>query len=392
MTSHPFDVVILSSVDWDAARQRHHAFAEGWARAGHRVFFVENTGSREPGLRDLARVARRLGRILGGGRRSGRARAPAGVRVYNPLVLPPTRGLFRKANSALFAPRVARMLREDGLGADPVVFAYLPTATTLSLLDGLQPSLAVYDCVDNFHGLPSAPKDLAKTEAALLSRCGLVLTTSRTLYEEKRRLHPNVLELHHGTSEAFFLPPRPPGPHRRLAYFGTLWRALDYGPVAALAQAGFEVELIGPVKEAPPPLPSSVRMTGMLPHSELPARLAGADALLLPYADDEYNRGVIPAKTYECLATGRPVLASPLPALKAVPELSEALLFAKTPEEWVRNARSLDSREDAASRSRRLALARANSEEKSFDRLRRAVDAALSPPLRGKAGVRSKEL
>ncbi|MEK7745124.1 MAG: hypothetical protein AAB576_00475, partial [Elusimicrobiota bacterium] len=209
MPTRLFDVVILSSVDWDAARQRHHAFAEGWARAGHRVFFVENTGSREPGLRDLGRVAGRLGKIAGGGRRQGRAPLPAGVRVYNPLVLPPTRALFRKANSALFAPRIAELLRKDGLGPRPVVFAYLPTQTTLSLLDGLGPSLAVYDCVDNFYGLPSAPKDLAETEAALLSRCGLVLTTSRTLFEDKRKLHPGVLELHHGVGGAFFLPPRP---------------------------------------------------------------------------------------------------------------------------------------------------------------------------------------
>lgn len=376
MTAQPFDVVILSSVDWDAAWQRHHAFAALWAAAGHRVFFIENTGSREPGLHDLGRVARRLGKIAGGGRRRGRAPLPARVRVYNPLVLPPTRTLFRKANSALFAPRVAAMLREDGLGPKPVVFAYLPTQTTLSLLDGLRPSLAVYDCVDNFYGLPSAPTDLAETEAALLSRCGLVLTTSRTLFEEKRRLHPNVLELHHGTSKAFFLPPRPAGPHRRLVYFGTLWRALDYAPVAALAQAGFEVELIGPAKETPPPLPPSVRLTGMLPHSELPARLAGADALLLPYVDDEYNRGVIPAKTYECLATGRPILASPLPALLALPELAGALIFAKTPGEWTAKARALDSTEDAASLGKRLALARAHSEEKSFERLRGAVDSA----------------
>lgn len=44
MTKRPFDVVMLSSVEWDAVWQRHHAFAARWARAGHRTFFVENTG------------------------------------------------------------------------------------------------------------------------------------------------------------------------------------------------------------------------------------------------------------------------------------------------------------------------------------------------------------
>ncbi|MEK7746100.1 MAG: hypothetical protein AAB576_05490, partial [Elusimicrobiota bacterium] len=68
------------------------------------------------------------------------------------------------------------------------------------------------------------------------------------------------------------------------------------------------------------------------------------------------------------------------PALRAVPELSDALIFAKTPGEWVEKARALDSTEDAASVGKRLALARAHSEEKSFELLRRAVDSALPSP------------
>src|SRR5438874_343833 len=99
-----------------------------------------------------------------------------------------------------------------------------------------------------------------------MARSGLVVTTSRTLYQDKRRKHGNVLELHHGVSPAFFLPPPPERPRRRLAYFGTLWRAVDYAPIRALGEAGFDVELIGPAKEPPPPLPPSVRLRGPVPH------------------------------------------------------------------------------------------------------------------------------
>ena len=369
MSERPFDVVILSSVEWDAAWQRHHAFAQSWARAGHRVFFVENSGFREPGLADLGRVARRLRRIG----RSRRAEAPKGVDVISPLVLPPTRRLFREANAALLAPRLADLLHDRGLRNGPVVFAYLPTATTLALLDQLSPSLVVYDCVDNFHGLPSPPPDLAATEAALMSRAGLVLTTSRTLYDDKKALHPNVVELHHGASAAFFLPAPPERPRRRLCYFGTLWRAVDYAPIQALADAGFEIELIGPVKEPPPPLSKSVTLRGAFPHEELPALLAGFDALLLPYVDDEYNRGVIPAKTYECLATGLPVLASPLPALAG---LSRVLTICRNPKEWVAAARAL--RDDApAARRARVEEAKAHGEEAAFARLSSLINEAI---------------
>lgn len=369
MTEHPFDVVILSSVEWDATWQRHHAFAALWARAGYKVFFVENTGFREPGWRDLGRVTGRLRRAWRGGS-SRHARVPKGISVVSPLVLPPTRRLFREANAALLAPRLADILHDRGLRRGPVVFAYLPTATTLALLDRLSPSLVVYDCVDNFYGLPSPPPNLAETESALMARAGLVLTTSHTLYEDKKPLHPNVVELHHGVSRAFFLPPPPDRPRRRLCYFGTLWRAVDYAPIRALAEAGFEVELIGPVKEIPPPLPPSAAFRGAFPHEELPGMLADCDALLLPYVNDEYNRGVIPAKTYECLATGRPVLASPLPGLAG---LSHILTICRTPEEWVAAARALD-RDDA--RHERVEAARAQAEETVFARLRDLVESA----------------
>lgn len=385
MSERPFDVVILSSVEWDATRQRHHAFAEQWAKAGHRVFFVENTGFREPGLRDLGRVTGRLSRAWHGGS-ARHARAPRGISVVSPLVLPPTRKLFREANAALLAPRLADILHDRGLRRGPVVFAYLPTATTLAILDRLSPSLVVYDCVDNFYGLPSPPPYLAETEAALMARAGLVLTTSSTLYDDKKALHPNVVELHHGVSRGFFLPPPPDRPRRRLCYFGTVWRALDYAPIRALGEAGFQVEMIGPVKEAPPPLPPSVTFRGIFPHDELPAMLADHDALLLPYVNDEYNRGVIPAKTFECLATGRPVLASPLPALKG---LSKVLTICRTPGEWVAAARALD---EDASRDARVEAARAHAEEAVFARLealvakaRKTAPAAPPAPQRHRA-------
>ncbi len=369
MSDQRGDVVILSSVDWDAARQRHHAFAAQWARAGHRVFFVENTGFREPRLSEMGRIWRRLLRSLRG-EHSRRVRAPQGIVVVSPLVLPPTRRLFRKANASLLAPRLVSILYNRGMRQNPVVFAYLPTSTTLDMLDQLKPALVVYDCVDNFYGLLSSPPDLAQTEAALMARAGLVLTTSHTLYEEKKPLHHNVFELHHGVSPAFFIPPPPSRRRRRLCYFGTLWRAIDYAPIRALAEAGFEVELIGPIKEPPPPLPPSVALRGPCPHEDLPALLSGMDALLLPYVDDAYNRGVIPAKTYECLATGRLVLASPLPALSG---LSSLLTICRTPAEWIAAAGSMDS-DDA--RRARIVKAHAHDEDVVFARLSKLVEAA----------------
>jgi O-antigen/teichoic acid export membrane protein len=366
-------VLILSSVEWGAAWQRHQNFASLWARDGREVFFVENTGFRDPSLADLPRLWRKLrGMVFGKPAPKGSQPPPSGVRVVNPLVLGPRRPLFQKLNELFFVPRLAEQLKALGLRPGALTFVYLPTPTTLRLLDLTAPASVVYDCVDNFQGHPSPPPDLAETEASLLSRSDLVVVTSPTLRADKEKLHPRVVEIHQGVSERFFLKSKPDPAYKRLVYFGTLWHALDYEAVRALAEAGFSVTMIGPKKEPPPPLPG-VRFLPPLPHSSLPAALEDCDALLLPYVANEYNRGVVPAKLYECLATGRPVLASPLPGLEPQRDL---LVSARAPGEWVAAARSLPGEETEERRRRRLDAARAQSEEAVFERLRAAVERA----------------
>ncbi|MBI4375854.1 MAG: hypothetical protein HY549_05325 [Elusimicrobia bacterium] len=359
-------VVFLSSVDWDAAWQRHHIFASQWAAKDHEVFFLENTGFRAPGMADLPRLRRRLARLLyRGPSQAGMARAPQGLRLVSPAVLPPIPGPGRALNRWLLVPALVRRLRALGLRAQPLIFAYLPSPTTLDILDELKAGFVVYDCVDNFHGLPFKPQDLGRIESGLLSRSDLVLTTSRTLWEDKADKHSNVLELHHGAGPGFFLPPGKTD-YRRFCYFGTVWSALDYQPIKALAEAGFSIDLIGPQKEPPPSLPERVRLLPPLPYHELPAKLSEYDGLLLPYAFNEYNRGVLPAKFYDCLATGKPVLASRLPAIEL---FSEAVYLARTPDEWVRAARGLEQSETPRRREARVALARENTHERMFSKL-----------------------
>jgi hypothetical protein len=379
-------IVVLSSIDWDAAWQRHQVFASLWAAAGRDVYFVENLGFRAPSLGDWRRVAARLLGLVGlGARRGARSAPPERLRVVSPALLPPTSQAFRMINRAVLAPHLAGELRARGLGSGPVVVAYLPTETTLALLDELAPRAVVYDCVDNFAGHPARPPDLERTESALLSRADLVLTTSKTLYEARAKDHPRVLELHQGVPDAFFIDARARRPHKRFCYFGTLWDALDYELVRALAAAGFEVDMIGPRKQEPPPLPASVRLKDALPHESLPDALRGYDALLLPYRRSDYNVGVAPAKLYECLATGLPVLCSPLPALEG---MGDVLTLADGPEAWVAAARALDASDTPAARERRLALAREHRQSRVFARLREELERALSRRPRPAAGGR----
>ena len=357
-------VVFLASVDWGSAWQRHQAWAARFAAAGWDVFFVENTGLRGVRMSDAKRV---LGRLR---RASNALRVPElhpGVRVIAPIVLPPTAQVFRQLNRKWLVPRLVAKIRAAGLRPGALIFAYLPTSTTLDLLDLLEPGCVVYDCVDNFAGNPDHPRDLRETEEALLKRAACVLATSPYLFERLSALHPNVHELHHGVDERFFAAAAAaPREYRRFCYFGSLWHAIDYAYVRALAAAGFEVDLLGPATEPPPALPALVRRLPPVPAAELPAALAPYDGLLLPYADTPYNRGVLPAKTYECLATGKPVLASPIGGLT---RFDRVFYVRADPGEWARVARGLSETESGEGRRERVELARRHTTAGQFEKL-----------------------
>ncbi len=369
-------VVILSGVRWDFLWQRHHILATLFARADYPTIFVETTGlaNPRPNKATLRKVASRV-RRAGGERPSGEK----GLTVYAPLAAPPKGRVFRWLNRRFFVPRVVRDLEEIA-GRDPVVVAYPPTRTTLEAISGLRPRLVIYDCADDYAHFPGAPKDIAATERELLRRADLVSCTSTRLLEKVRPSRPDAFLSGPAVDYERFrvLQENRPGKGvRTVCFFGHVSRErTDFSPLLAIARAGFEVRIVGGlgrvdkgVMEMP-----GIYYKGEVPHAELPAALAGVDAFVLPYKVNGLTRGISPAKIYECLATGKPVVAAPLPALE---ELTGHVYLARRPEDYVEVLRSLEGLETEEKRRARIELARENSWETRFREIEEALWRAL---------------
>jgi glycosyltransferase involved in cell wall biosynthesis len=83
--------------------------------------------------------------------------------------------------------------------------------------------------------------------------------------------------------------------------------ARDLPEVAfVFAGGGSQVERVA---EAAHVLPN-VTLTGVLPHDQMPALWAAADACLIALRDHSVAGGTLPAKMYEALATGTPIVAA----------------------------------------------------------------------------------
>ena len=193
-------------------------------------------------------------------------------------------------------------------------------------LDVFEPAAVVYDCMDELTRFQGAPRALRERERRLLARADVVFTGGWELHRAKSALHPNVHAFGCGVDFDHFhavtrdvpvaedLAALPPP---RVGYVGVVDERLDYDLVRALARElpGASIVFVGPtVKVDPASLPRAANLhwLGGRPYGHLPRYLAGFDVCLMPFADNEATEFINPTKTLEYLATGRPVVSTPV--------------------------------------------------------------------------------
>ena len=359
-------IILLSNVRWDALWEYSHALATLFANAGYPTVFVETTGIRNPPLGKTTgrRVLKRLLNVRSSGKTP--ASLSPNLTVYSPLVVPPTYGVLRRINRRLFLPRIIRDLRRL-IGTAPVVIAFAPTQTTLDLASGLEPRLTWYHCTLNYEEIPDTPTDIKKTEQQLLRTAGIATVDSGFLKKKHHGVRPDMIHIEGGVDFDLFRQADTGHlkfPAKVLYYFGRAYeRVFDFNLVRELARAGFTVRMLGTLSEPSFARIPGVEFLGEVPHKALPEHLREADALIIPYKITPFTQGTFPAKTYECLATGKPVVATPLPDLKP---LNEHVYLSNGSKEFVQILRCLHETETPEKRRTRIELAQRNSWEARF--------------------------
>src|SRR5918995_6504108 len=371
-------VVLLTNVRWDALWEYSHVLATLFADAGYPTVFVETTGMRNPplGITTGRRVLKRLLRARHSGGKKLASLSP-NLTVYSPLVVPPTHKAFRRINHRIFVPRIVRDLRRL-IGTAPVVMAFVPTRTTLNLVSGLEPRVIWYHCTLNYGEIPDAPVDIEETERQLLMAADTVTADSGFLKEKHCRVRPDTIRIESGVDfELFRRADSGPleSPARILYYFGRAYeRVFDFDLVREVVEAGFTLRILGTLSEPSFARLPGVEYLGRVPHKVLPEHLREADALIIPYKITPFTKGTFPAKTYEALATGKPVVTTPLPDLK---RLGGHIYLGDGPEEFLRILRRLHESETPERRRTRIDLARRNSWEARFAKFEEILWARL---------------
>ena len=302
----------------------------------NRVLWVNTIGTRTPSLSraDFTRAAEKVREWTRGSAGSGEPGPDEPVEILRPFMTPFDRWLgFRKLNAKLLRDAVGKTLALRG-DRDPILVTTIPNAA--GLVGHLGEAASIYYCVDEFSEWPGADrKTMLDMEAELLRGVDLVVAASETLFEAKSALHPRVRLLRHGVDWGRFQGGGGQAPAELtemngpvVGFTGLVDERINVPLVAACAASLPEVTFVfvGPRQLGPGELDSArnIRFVGAVPYADVPAVVASFDVAMLPYVESSLTERINPLKLREFLASGVPVVATPIPEVRRYREFVEA--------------------------------------------------------------------
>lgn len=289
----PRSLLIVSSIPWDHLWQRHQALAVAAATDGWQVDFLQ------PRPRNVRQALSYPFRRIRGNRLAQAHGTPA-------------RGVHVLGRRAWLSPR-----------SHPpydLAIVYLPDALTEWFLRRNGTARVVYDAVMDWAAVPrswfppigwrASEKRLAKLPGASVMTDAVGMADLLQTRGMPARVVPPAAD------EAFIDTTGPEFEERRLGvlYFGAVREEVDVAALIALKQSGVPVDVIGRAENAT--LEGQLGAHGIairapLPVDELAAEAVTYRVLVLPYRG-ERARALMPAKFWNCVATGSWVVAKGL--------------------------------------------------------------------------------
>jgi glycosyltransferase involved in cell wall biosynthesis len=334
---HGKSIICFGGEDW----WYHHPHSKNhlmrrFARAGNKVIFVNSIsmGLTSVKSRDLLpRIARKLKSYAKLARTT-----EEGITVVSPAVVP----LFgsaaaNAANRRLLVTQIGGLARRRGL-SKPILWIAIPTA--VDVIGQLDESLVIYHVSDKYDANTmdhaTDPALIRKLHERAIESADLVFYSSRKLFDEavagleKSHLLEQAVDFDHWArisagkvpvADAMQTIPPP-----RLGYFGAIepWlidqelikEALRERPdwqwiFIGNKSRGLEIEKLPNVHFLPP-----------VSYEDLPRYAAGFDVCVLPWNTKvpftSYGSAI---KVREYLASGKPVVISPLPEYESMAEV-----------------------------------------------------------------------
>jgi hypothetical protein len=336
--------------------------------------------------------------------RKGRVRqVQENLYVMTPFVWLPVRLQFLRwikgFNWKMMARQIRKTVRCIFPQVDHVVsWFYRPDHVNFVGLAG--EDKVVYECYDKHHtagmlSIPGIGERVQKKEQELLSKAHIVFTTSETLWQEKRKLHPCVFMFPNAADADFFAKVQASDTavaeavkklrHPIIGYLGTIHRDIDIELLRYVAEVkpAWTLLIAGEVVDKKVEESDDYRRFRSLPNAqlvgwireEIPEYFKGVDVCLIPFRmDSVFNQYRNPNKLHEYTAMGKAVVSTDIPCIHSH---SDIIYIGRTKEEFVACIKQALAEDGPERVDQRLRWARENTWEKRAERMLDIIETSL---------------
>jgi colanic acid/amylovoran biosynthesis glycosyltransferase len=272
--------------------------------------------------------------------------------------------------------RARRVLERQGC-KKIIVYLWRPEFEPVLELISFDVSCYHIDDEYSFSVVESPPNP---SEMRLIAAVDQVFIHSPGLFDKKGKINPHTTLIPNGCDyQAYSKPVLEPAdlaaiPRPRIGYIGRIKRQLDWPLLLELASRHPEWSFVfvGPVAEDPEiqdPVQKisnrrNVYFTGSKSQQDLPAYAQHFDVCIMPYRVDDYTKYIYPLKLHEYLASGRPIVGSPIRSLQ---DFDHVIKLAETTDAWSQAVR--DSLAPAACSSAQVEARRSVARKHDWDKL-----------------------
>ena len=253
----------------------------------------------------------------------------------------------------------------------------------------LNEQLIVYDCMDELSLFRGAAPQLVDRERELLAVADIVFAGGPKIWRAKHKLNRNCFCYGCGVDAEHFGKARDPErrlpdelaelPHPIFGYIGVVDERIDYDLVAHLAASTKgSLVMIGPWTKVDPasfPRSNNLHWLGGRDYWDLPSYAKGFDVCIMPFARNEATRFINPTKALEYMATGRPVVSTPVEDVVA--QFSNVITIAQDASRFAQACARAAVQPQWLRINRGLVLAARNSWDSIVARLERHIAEAL---------------
>lgn len=301
-----YDVIIFAAIDYTFRYQRPQQIADFFAKAGHRVFYINSSFSTSESI-GMSEIKHNLYEIS----------LPNGAcnDIYS------TNFEDEEANIEAL---LDQLVYKNGIRDALLIANYPNWIKGLLHLKKVYGFKLVTDYMDDYSDFDNADdRFIGEASVSLLRESDAIVASSNYLGMKAKAINENVEIVRNGTDFSHFSQARTGKTEGKkvIGYYGAIAHWFEIEKIEYLSERFPEVEiaLIGRVSEWETRLKrlKNVMMYGEKPYIDLPDYLKEFDVCLIPFdASTSLIQATNPVKFYEYLSAGKKVVATEIPELE----------------------------------------------------------------------------